>query len=124
MKRSTTALATVLVAAMTSFGTMAYANSPNATAAQPTAATPSTPTTQPKAAAASMQKGPMLSQKRIEEIQVALAKGVSDHVAIDGVWGPQTVKALRDFQKQNGLPVTGKLTQATMSKLNPPTWKG
>jgi len=66
----------------------------------------------------------MLSQHRVEEIQTALANKSGDKLAIDGIWGPQTRNALRDFQKQQGLPATGRLSQATLKKLNPPTWNG
>lgn len=37
---------------------------------------------------------------------------------IDGIWGKNTKKAVRQFQKDNGLPVTGKLDGQTIKKLN------
>jgi peptidoglycan hydrolase-like protein with peptidoglycan-binding domain len=36
----------------------------------------------------------------------------------DGVMGPQTAGALRDFQRSNNLPVTGRLDGRTMQALN------
>jgi curli biogenesis system outer membrane secretion channel CsgG len=36
----------------------------------------------------------------------------------DGASGPRTAKALRDFQKDNGLPVTGRLDTATQGALS------
>jgi hypothetical protein len=36
----------------------------------------------------------------------------------DGVWGTQSVAALRDFQQSRGLAATGELTGATLSLLN------
>lgn len=36
---------------------------------------------------------------------------------IDGEWGPRTAQALRDFQEDNDLPVTGELDDATRDKL-------
>jgi ankyrin repeat protein len=35
----------------------------------------------------------------------------------DGLWGRKTTKALKSFQRDNGLPVTGKLDQQTKEKL-------
>jgi murein L,D-transpeptidase YcbB/YkuD len=39
-------------------------------------------------------------------------------VSIDGVWGPKTAAALRDFQKANSLPATGTLDSQTLAALN------
>ncbi|MFQ5585665.1 MAG: peptidoglycan-binding protein [Thermodesulfobacteriota bacterium] len=36
---------------------------------------------------------------------------------IDGLWGGKTLRALKSFQKENGLPVTGRLDRATRKKL-------
>jgi hypothetical protein len=36
---------------------------------------------------------------------------------IDGISGPQTVAAIKDFQRANGLPVTGVADPATMAKI-------
>jgi hypothetical protein len=38
-------------------------------------------------------------------------------VAVDGLYGPNTEQALRDFQRQRGLPQTGQLDQQTMAAL-------
>lgn len=35
----------------------------------------------------------------------------------DGIWGPRTASALRDFQKTNGIPATGVIDQATRAVL-------
>ena len=37
--------------------------------------------------------------------------------AIDGIAGPQTVTALREFQKSEGLEVTGELDEETWQRL-------
>jgi peptidoglycan hydrolase-like protein with peptidoglycan-binding domain len=48
------------------------------------------------------------------EIQSALvASGVRLVGGVDGVFGPMTASALRDFQTRNGLPATGVVDQAT-----------
>ena len=35
----------------------------------------------------------------------------------DGIYGPNTVQAVREFQRQNGLPVTGETDNATWNQL-------
>ncbi len=35
----------------------------------------------------------------------------------DGIYGPNTVQAVREFQRQNGLPVTGETDYTTWNKL-------
>ena len=35
----------------------------------------------------------------------------------DGIYGPNTVQAVREFQRQNGLPVTGETDNTTWNKL-------
>ena len=58
-----------------------------------------------------------LSQQSVMDLQQAL-NGQGAKVTSDGVWGPETVAALKQYQQQSGLPVTGQLDQATRSKLN------
>ena len=41
------------------------------------------------------------------------------NLRIDGVWGPATERALKHYQRQAGLPVTGKLDQANSSSARP-----
>ena len=38
-------------------------------------------------------------------------------LSVDGVWGPKTAAALRDFQKANSLPATGTLDSETLAAL-------
>lgn len=112
MKHTTLMFATALLASVTAFGAMAQTGVPSTTPA-PQAATPA-PTT-PKMAA---HEG-MMSRQRVEAIQTAL-KSNGEQVEPDGVWGPKTIAALRDFQKQKGLKVTGHVDRATAQKLNLP----
>src|ERR1700751_2390248 len=37
----------------------------------------------------------------------------------DGIWGPNTETALRSYQRQHGLQVTGRLDTATRQALDP-----
>ncbi len=53
----------------------------------------------------------------IKDVQSRLS-GLGYHLGTpDGFWGPRTRSALRDFQEQNGLPVTGKYDEATNAVL-------
>jgi lipoprotein-anchoring transpeptidase ErfK/SrfK len=51
------------------------------------------------------------------ETQVALARQAISPGSLDGVSGPQTVAALRAFQRRQGLPESGVLDPATRSAL-------
>jgi peptidoglycan hydrolase-like protein with peptidoglycan-binding domain len=54
----------------------------------------------------------------IREVQQALIdKGISTGGAVDGMWGSRSASALREFQRQQGMAVTGSLDSATLSAL-------
>jgi hypothetical protein len=53
----------------------------------------------------------------IRQVQMALNKRGFDVGRQDGLWGPETESALRDFQKSRGLEVTGRLNERTMREL-------
>jgi len=53
-----------------------------------------------------------LDQKTVMQVQQAL------NVKSDGIWGPNTEAALKQYQQKNGLSVTGQLDQATRAKMN------
>ena len=63
---------------------------------------------------------PMAATKSPEEVQKVQSalnqKG--EKVKVDGIWGPQTAEAVRDFQKKNGLQPSGELDSQTLQKLN------
>lgn len=113
MKKASLMIATALLAAMTAFGAMAQTNAP-ATAPAPQAAAPA-----PAMAKKGMHHA-MMSRHRVEAIQIAL-KSNGEQVDPDGIWGPKTVAAVRDFQTKQGLKVTGHIDRATAQKLNLPT---
>lgn len=55
----------------------------------------------------------------VTEVQEKLQQqGFYKNAKIDGIWGPDTENALRDFQKQHNLPATGRLDTATIQALN------
>jgi peptidoglycan hydrolase-like protein with peptidoglycan-binding domain len=83
------------------------------------AALAQTPAPAQNAPAMMSHKAPAMSRTRIEAIQGAL-KNNGEDVAPDGIWGPKTVAALRDFQKKQGLHATGHMDRATAMKLNLP----
>ena len=56
------------------------------------------------------------SAKQVERLQMELAKS-GHEVAIDGIWGKKTAEALRAFQKEHGLKVTGFVNAATAKAL-------
>lgn len=58
-----------------------------------------------------------LDSTKIQNIQQTLADSGFYKGNVDGVWGPQTAKALRSYQASNGLKATGKLNHATLDKL-------
>lgn len=53
----------------------------------------------------------------IRQAQMALNKRGFNAGRQDGVWGPDTESAVRDFQKSRGLDVTGRLDERTMKEL-------
>ncbi len=54
---------------------------------------------------------------RIRRVQEALKNEGHDPGPIDGVMGPKTKEALREYQKQENLQQTGRLDRETLSKL-------
>ena len=54
---------------------------------------------------------------QMKAIQQALKDKGHDPGAVDGVMGPKTRSALRDFQKKEGIKGTGRPDRETMSKL-------
>jgi hypothetical protein len=103
MRISAIALATLAVAAL-GFGVQSPAR-----AAAPT---PPAASTTP----AQAHQAPM-TRHRVERVQEALnANGAK--LDIDGVWGGKTEAALKRYQQQQGLKVTGHLDHATRQHLH------
>jgi peptidoglycan hydrolase-like protein with peptidoglycan-binding domain len=53
------------------------------------------------------------------QLQRALVAN-GENVRVDGVMGPETVTALRDYQQQHGLQPTGQMDAQTRTSLNLP----
>lgn len=58
-----------------------------------------------------------LSSEQIQDAQQSLRQE-GHPVSIDGIWGPQTAQAVRQFQQENGLDVTGSLDSETLAALD------
>jgi peptidoglycan hydrolase-like protein with peptidoglycan-binding domain len=61
--------------------------------------------------------GKHMGSSLVREVQQALKDKGNDPGPIDGKLGPKTKAAIREFQKANSLPVTGKIDKETESKL-------
>jgi peptidoglycan hydrolase-like protein with peptidoglycan-binding domain len=66
---------------------------------------------------------PVIAQPRayVEEMQKALRAQGHDPGEIDGRIGPQTVSAIKAYQRQQGLEPTGYPDEATLTKLGEST---
>lgn len=67
-----------------------------------------------KAGKASAARG---NREQVKAAQQSLRDKGHDPGTIDGVMGPKTQAALKDFQKKQGLSETGRLDAETMAKL-------
>ena len=79
---------------------------------------------QSNASQSSMSTGQ--SSDEVRQAQQALQSEHLYNGQVDGIMGPQTRQALRQYQHQNGLKETAQLDQQTMQKLtsNQPTSAG
>lgn len=71
---------------------------------------------QPSGAYAS--RSPALSQDMVRQVQARLQQAGTYNGSIDGLWGPQTEAAVRSYQQQRNLNVTGQLDGDTLASLN------
>jgi len=58
-----------------------------------------------------------LTRSAVKEVQEALNRKGFDAGRPDGVWGPRTAGALRDFQERNRFQVSGRLDKRTVAEL-------
>jgi hypothetical protein len=77
---------------------------------------------QMKDAAGAMEKdntagGKKMNASQVRKVQEALKARGMDPGPIDGIFGPRTRQALRDFQKQESIAETGQLNRETLEKL-------
>jgi peptidoglycan hydrolase-like protein with peptidoglycan-binding domain len=57
------------------------------------------------------------NREQVKAVQQALKDKGHDPGDVDGVMGPKTRGALKDFQKKEGMKDTGRIDQETMTKL-------
>jgi peptidoglycan hydrolase-like protein with peptidoglycan-binding domain len=57
------------------------------------------------------------TKDQVKEAQQGLAKAGLYKGDVTGVWNQDTKKALRAYQKQNKMPVTGRLSDSVLVKL-------
>lgn len=74
------------------------------------------PAPQPAAPPVAPAPKPMTHHQFIESVQTALNSNGAQ-VTVDGRMGPKTVAALRTFQNQHKLKVTGRPDHATLQAL-------
>jgi hypothetical protein len=60
------------------------------------------------------------SERLVRNLQQTLQDKGIDPGPIDGIWGPRTSAALRDFQQNQGLDATGQLNAQTLAALGIP----
>ncbi|MCW5620773.1 MAG: peptidoglycan-binding protein [Burkholderiales bacterium] len=53
----------------------------------------------------------------VQQVQQKLKDQGFDVGQVDGIWGPQTAEALKEFQRQQGMEATGDLSQSTLIAL-------
>lgn len=58
------------------------------------------------------------NKDQVRRVQQSLARRGYDPGPIDGVYGPRTAQAIRGFQHQEKLPVTGLITPELAARLN------
>ena len=58
-----------------------------------------------------------MSSDEVRQLQQALNDN-GENLNVDGVMGPETERALRDYQQKNGLQASGTLDEQTRQKLN------
>jgi peptidoglycan hydrolase-like protein with peptidoglycan-binding domain len=88
-------------------------NGSAATASRSYAAAPSS---NPQSASG-WQNG-QLTPDMVRQVQQNLTQAGTYKGRADGVWGPRTEAAVRDYQQQHNLSATGQLDQPTLSAMN------
>jgi hypothetical protein len=95
----------------------ATAGPSTSTSAPATPTTPSTPTTQANPATPSHPVTPVQPSAAVTQLQRQLGQLNYYEGPVDGQMGPQTIAAIKDLQRQAGLPQTGQMNAATQAAL-------
>jgi peptidoglycan hydrolase-like protein with peptidoglycan-binding domain len=110
------ALATAVLAASLSAGALS-AQSTDTSMKKPAAAPAMKQTPAPAAKPTTTTRHATWTKDQIKEAQEGLAKAGLYKGKATGVMNTQTRSALRAYQKQNKLPVTGRLSDSVLVKL-------
>ncbi len=91
---------------------------PTVTIAEKSAAKPAPAPAPPSASAVKSSRGPVFrpTKEQIKEVQTMLKEKGSYSGEATGSYNDETRKAIRSFQKDNGLRQTGTLNRATLEK--------
>lgn len=68
-------------------------------------------------ASTNVQATANIDSQTIQSVQASL-NNAGHSLSADGVWGPQTASALRQFQQENGLTPTGSIDSQTLAALD------
>ena len=60
---------------------------------------------------------PAVDEQLVRNVQEALREKGMEAGPVDGIWGPRTHSALREFQQDEGLEATGQLNAQTLAAL-------
>jgi Putative peptidoglycan binding domain len=82
-----------------------------------TPANPATPTTPANPAQPTNPVTPVKPSAAVMQLQRELGQLNYYEGPVDGVMGPQTIAAIKDLQRQAGLPQTGQMNAATQAAL-------
>ena len=104
-----------ILPACSMFGSSSRQPAASATTSRSYAATPNYNTS---AQSPSGWQNGQLSPDMIRQVQQNLSQAGDYKGRADGVWGPQTEAAVRDYQQQHNLNATGQLDQPTLSAMN------
>jgi peptidoglycan hydrolase-like protein with peptidoglycan-binding domain len=75
------------------------------------------PSTAPATAQLSMDAAPNLSQDNVRQVQQALQKKGFEAGPVDGILGPKTKEAVRNFQDRYGMKASGDIDNQTLYAL-------
>ena len=105
----------VALAGSPSTATPAASGTPSSTSAPTTSGSSSSPAVTPVTPAHPVT--PVEPSAAVETLQRQLGQLNYYEGPVDGVLGPQTIAAIKDLQRQAGLPQTGQMNAATQAAL-------
>ncbi|MBV9793421.1 MAG: peptidoglycan-binding protein [Actinobacteria bacterium] len=113
-------IGTVIAAALVVLATVGLTHQHTTTTAAPAASTsaPASTATTPAANPAHPSTPAVVPSASVKKLQQELGQLNYYEGPVDGVMGPQTTAAIKDLQRQAGLPQTGTMNSATQAALD------